>query len=307
MSSYIEEISKQLEGYGLLYERDYCTYMDLDNCFNLHRLVETGHFYSPIPSTIEIFADNYKAYERSERYLGIDMNIKVQEEFFQKVCLKEEVFKGFLEKEDKQFYLNNGNFEYVDSITYFTFIMHFNPKKIIEIGSGFTSALALEASKFWGLNIDFTFIEPYPERVKSLLYEQDYNSRVVQEIVQNVPIETLTDLSENDFLFIDSSHVSKVDSDVNYLFFEVIPNLKKGTIIHIHDIFTDFEYPLNWIYKGRFWNENYLLRGFLQYNNHFEVLCFNNFIFNKNKDSKNLDEKFVNDDFGGSIWLRKII
>ncbi|MGE7752391.1 class I SAM-dependent methyltransferase [Lysinibacillus fusiformis] len=304
MSSFFEEISKQLESYGLINGRDFCTYKDLDNCFNLHKQIETGHFYSPIPNTREIFSENYKAYERGNRYSGINLNIQIQDEFAQKVYMKEKSFKLFLEENSKQFYLNNGYFEYIDSITYFTLIDYFKPKKIIEIGSGFTSALALNTSKFFDLDVNFTFIEPFPERVKNLLTEQDYNSKVIEDIVQNVSVETLTNLDVNDFLFIDSSHVSKVNSDVNYLIFEVLPNLKKGTIIHFHDVFAEFEYPLDWIYRGDFWNESYILRAFLQYNNHFEIICFNSFIFNDK--SKFIDEN-VNNDCGGSIWLRKII
>ncbi|GLC87810.1 class I SAM-dependent methyltransferase [Lysinibacillus piscis] len=307
MSSFIEEISKELERNGLEYGNDFCTYIDLDTGFNLHKILETGHFYSPIPNTSEIFSENYKPYERNDDYLGINLNLQTQKDFVYRVNATRHEFNEFLEKNHDLFYLNNGYFGYVDSITYFTFINHFKPQKIIEVGSGFTSALALGTSIFCDLEIDFTFIEPYPERIKKLLEGKKEMGCLLEDIVQNIPISTFSNLNENDFLFIDSSHVSKINSDVNYLFFEVLPNLKKGTIIHIHDIFTQFEYPLDWIYNGRFWNENYILRAFLQYNNQFEILCFNNFAFDTFKDIHCLDENLLIDGhFGGSIWLRRI-
>lgn len=307
MSSFINEISNQLQQYGLVKEEDYCTYLDLDNALNLHRIIETGHFYSPVPNTNEIFSNNYESYVKSKEYKGINLNIKTQEEFMQIICSNNKLFDQFLAEEHNPFYLNNGRFEYVDSITYFTVINYFNPKKIIEIGSGFSSVLAIETARFLDLDIELTFIEPYPETLEKLLPEETYDNILIQEKVQTVQVDTFEKLDENDILFIDSSHVSKVDSDVNYLFFEVLPSLKKGIIIHIHDIFTSFEYPVDWTYQGRFWNESYLLRAFLQYNNEFEILCFNNFIFSNNHQNNNfLDTKLVNGDFGGSIWLRKL-
>jgi len=303
MSSYIEEISRQLEQFGLKNGEHFCSYIDLDNGLNLHRLIETGHFYSPVPNTNEIFSDDYVSYPKSNEFKGIQLNLETQEEFAKKACSNEKLFETFLNQEDNLFHINNNRFEYTDSITYFTFIEHFKPKKIIEVGSGFSSVLAMETSKFFNFDVDFTFIEPYPETLEKLLPAQAYESKLIKEKVQQVPLDFFTKLDEDDFLFIDSSHVSKVGSDVNYLLFEVLPGLKKGTIIHLHDIFADFEYPKAWVYKGRYWNESYLLRAFLQYNNHFEILCFNNFIFSENQI---LNHSLVNNDFGGSIWLRKL-
>jgi len=306
MSSYVDEISSQLEQYGLVEGEGFCSYLDIDNCLNLHRIIETGHFYSPVPDTNEIFSSDYVSYEKSKEYKGINLNLETQQEFFQKVCSNAALFNSFLAQKDNLFSLKNSRYEYVDSITYFTFIEQFKPKNIMEVGSGLSSVLAMETAKFLNLNVKFTFIEPYPKTLKKLLSEKTYEHTLIEKKVQHVPIDSFTGLSENDFLFIDSSHVSKLGSDVNYLYFEILPALKKGTIIHIHDIFTDFEYPVDWIYQGRFWNESYLLRAFLQYNDQFEILCFNHFIFSKNQSTNYLDPNLVNHDFGGSIWLRKL-
>jgi hypothetical protein len=129
--------------------------------------------------------------------------------------------------------------------------------------------------------------------------------RIVPEPIQNVDLAMFEELAANDILFVDSTHVSKTGSDVNRIFFEILPALASGVYIHFHDIFYPFEYPMDWVYEGRAWNEAYMLRTFLQYNQAFEIVCFNTFL-----------ERFFRDFFvehmplclkntGGSIWLRK--
>ena len=87
--------------------------------------------------------------------------------------------------------------------------------------------------------------------------------RLVNVKLQDVDLKEFDKLKSGDVLFIDSTHVSKIGSDVNYLFFEILPRLHRGVYIHIHDIFYPFEYPKDWIDEGRAWNENYILRAFL--------------------------------------------
>ena len=113
-------------------------------------------------------------------------------------------------------------------------------------------------------------------------------------------------LEKNDILFIDSTHVSKAGSDVNYILFEILPTLKEGVIIHFHDVFYPFEYPQGWIEKGFAWNEDYLLRAFLMYNSNFELLFFNTYMeqFHKTWIAKNMPDILKN--MGGGLWLRKV-
>ena len=112
-------------------------------------------------------------------------------------------------------------------------------------------------------------------------------------------------LQENDILFIDSTHVSKLNSDVNRIIFNILPALKKGVLIHFHDIFWPFEYPKTWVKEGRAWNEAYLLRAFLEYNTDFEILFFSHYthLFNREWIAANMP-LFLNN-LGGNIWLRK--
>ena len=97
------------------------------------------------------------------------------------------------------------------------------------------------------IKIHLTFVEPFPEeRLDSLVLPTD-NYVIIKDIVQNISSDLFSGLQENDILFIDSSHISKTYSDVNYLIFNILPNLKKGVVIHFHDIFFPFEYPSEWI------------------------------------------------------------
>ena len=159
-------------------------------------------------------------------------------------------------------------------------IRRHRPKQLIEVGSGFSSAAMLDVNdRFFTGDIRFTFIEPYPKRLLGLLTAQDKaKCKILQKGVQDVPISTFEALEKDDILFIDSSHVGKIGSDVLYILNSVLPALKAGVVIHFHDVMWPFEYPKVWFDIGRAWNEAYLLRAFLQYNGAFEILFFNSFL-----------------------------
>ena len=130
---------------------------------------------------------------------------------------------------------------------------------------------------------------------------------MVKKKIEDVPFDYFERLGSGDMLFIDSSHTVKFDGDVNYLFFEVLPRLRRGVYIHIHDIFFPFDYPKNWVFdEYRFWAEQYLLHAFLMFNDSFEVVYSNSYMGEKH--SKEVKKVFSQSPFykGGSIWLRKI-
>ena len=145
----------------------------------------------------------------------------------------------------------------------------------------------------------------YPDVLFSLFRNDDLEKcKVIQNKVQNVEIETFKKLKKNDILFVDSSHVSKTGSDVNFILFKVLPVLNSGVIIHFHDIFYPFEYPKDWVYGGRNWNECYILRAFLSYNSDFEILIFSDYL---HKHHPELFERIpmLKKNTGGSLWIRK--
>lgn len=186
-------------------------------------------------------------------------------------------------------------------------LRHLMPKKVIEIGSGFSSCATLDTNEmFFNGSLELTFIEPYPDLLMSLIKKEDTkNINVIPQRLQDVELSEFETLEANDILFIDSTHVSKINSDVNLIFFEILPVLSSGVYIHFHDIFFPFEYPKHWIYEGRAWNEIYMLRAFLQYNSNFSIVLMNTFM-------EHFHEPFFREEMplclknrGGSIWVRK--
>src|SRR5262249_1522191 len=137
---------------------------------------------------------------------------------------------------------------------------------------------------------------------------------VLPRNVQEVAPAVFEELERGDILFIDSSHVSKTYSDVNYLFFEILPRLRSGVYVHLHDVFYPFEYPKEWVYQGRGWNEAYLARAFLQYNDAFEIQLFNSFLerFHRDRLSRTMPlcTRYVDANMvatsAQSLWLKKV-
>lgn len=286
-----------------------------------------GHYYSPIPDLKLVVEKKETLFtKKSKGLLGIDLR-----EDEQKILLTEigayynDVPFPEQKSVDFRFYFDNTMFTNSDAIFLYSIIRNFKPKNIIEIGSGFSSAVILDTNeKYFQNDIHCTFIEPHQERLHSLLKKSDFESKnveLIEKFAQDIEIERLKQLGENDILFIDSSHVAKVGSDVCYLIFEVLPKLNEGVIIHIHDVFTNFEYPEEWVMEGRAWNEIYLLRAFLQYNESFEVLLFNSFLEDNNEEwfENNMpkclelhEKRVINGkevyykNRGQSIWLKKV-
>lgn len=113
-------------------------------------------------------------------------------------------------------------------------------------------------------------------------------------------------LEENDFLFIDSSHVGKIGSDVLFELFEILPRLREGVIVHFHDVFYPFEYPRGWLETNHWaWNEDYFLRAFLQNNSVWDILFFNNYIGMTFPEMLRKWMPLYLKNIGGSLWLRK--
>ncbi len=205
---------------------------------------------------------------------------------------------------------HNSWFTYADATILYLMIMNFKPKRIVEVGSGYSSAMMLDINNSeFDNSISLTFIDPNPQdRLMGLIRESDKKSAtIVPKMVQHVDVASFTSLEENDILFIDNSHVSKIGSDVNHMFFEILPILKSGVIIHIHDIFNGFMYPKHWIYDVKTnWNEIFLCRSFLMYNTAFEILFFPDYLINKEPDLFKNDFPYLCKTRNQSIWLRKL-
>ncbi len=307
MKQIIKEIAKKLPPIKrVLLERDQAR----EELKKYGGFVPPGHFYSPIPSLDEIKIREDIIFEKIARKIpSIDLNEEEQMNLFArfKKYYDELPFKA--DKTDSlRYFFENPTYSYSDAIFLYCMIRHVQPKAIIEIGSGYSSCVTLDTNElFFNNNISCTFIEPYPQLLESLIKEDDKDKiEIICGKLQDVEVDKFASLSSGDILFVDSTHVSKVDSDVNYIFFEILPSLTNGVYIHFHDIFYPFEYPKEWIYEGRAWNENYILRAFLQYNRAFKVIFYNTFL------EHFYEEKFMSEmplcmkNKGGSIWLKKI-
>jgi len=276
-----------------------------------YKFVPPGHFYSPIPSLDDIKKVENEIWrnELVNNLPGLSLNtdeqLKLLEEF--KSYYQDLPFTA--EKNNKlRYYFENPAYSYSDAVFLYCMIRKTKPKQIIEIGSGYSSCAMMDTNElFFENKINITFIDPYPELLISLMKENDrIKYTVIPERLQNCEIEKFSILQENDILFIDSTHVSKIHSDVNMILFEILPRLKKGVYIHFHDIFYPFEYPKEWVYEGRAFNESYILRAFLEYNNDFSIVFFNTFLEYFFKDKFESEMPLCLKNLGGSIWIKKI-
>jgi len=272
----------------------------------MNKKFEDGHFYSTIPSKQDI--DSHSPESIDQVISKIDINIAGQKELLDKYC---SLFPNYFFPADKspqcRYYYNNGFFNISDSFFYFCFLHTVRPKKIIEVGSGFSSALSLDTAKsIENYNPSFTFIEPYPQRLYNLISNEDKKStKIIESKVQDVDLDLFSELEEGDLLFIDSSHVSKYGSDLNHILFNIIPLLKRGTYVHFHDIFSNFEYPDHWLQQGRYWNENYLLRAFLTNNSQWKIHFFNRFVHEYFNETIQTKITPLSNNPGGSLYIHK--
>lgn len=179
-----------------------------------------------------------------------------------------------------RYHYENSWFSYSDAIFLHCFLRRFQPRRIVEVGSGFSSAVILDTvDRFSPRRPEITFIDPSPDRLMSLLVEGDSErARFIGRKIQDVPPDVLLALGPGDLLFLDSSHVVKCGSDVQLLMLEILPRLRRGVFVHFHDIFYPFDYPPDWMAKGRYWNENYFLRAFLCHNSEWDIRFFNTYV-----------------------------
>jgi hypothetical protein len=160
--------------------------------------------------------------------------------------------------------------------------------------------------RFFAQPLELTFIEPFPETLRSLMKEGDArDTRVLEARLQDVPPTEFDRLKAGDILFVDSTHVAKVGSDVNRLIFEILPRLASGVHVHFHDVFYPFEYPRAWVDAGIAWNEQYLLRAFLQYNDAFRVVLMNTFLEYFHEELFRQKMPLCLRNWGGSLWIRR--
>lgn len=240
-------------------------------------LFPAGHFYSPVPDVDDLARRREALWPANPEVAYIDLNDSHHKRIIEE-CLPRytESFDYPAEgPEDEQlegFYVNNSQFSNLDCRLLFCLLQEWRPRRVIEVGGGYSTLLTADVNhRFLGDAIHFTCIEPYPRTF--LERPLDGLTELLVQRVEEVPLARFDALGAGDILFIDSSHVCKTGSDVNYLYFEVIPRLKPGVRVHVHDIFLPAEYPPDWVLEdNRSWNEQYLLRAMLTHNPRYRVL-----------------------------------
>lgn len=273
--------------------------------------ITPNHFYQPIPDTKSLTDDLWL---HVSELVGIDINEEGQ------LHLLQEFFRRFKKEYDclprqkspipYQYYMDNPLFGALDAKILYCMIRYFKPRRVIEIGSGYSTYISAQAilknEEESGEKTELIAIDPFP----SLTLRNGFPglSKLVCAKVERVGTDEFAKLQENDILFIDSSHVLKIGNDVQHIYFEILPRINKGVVVHIHDIFMPMEYPKVWVQKWHiFWNEQYLLQAFLTYNNAFEVLWAAVYMRQKNREF--LEKAFgpgeQHYERGGSFWMRR--
>jgi len=275
-----------------------------------NRRFPPGHFHSALPDLAFVTANREQLFSTNPRELpGIELNLEGQLEWLARFSETKLPLAFPVEKNsDYRYYFQNDRYGAMDALVYASFVSETSPQRIVEVGSGYSTALLLDLIDRLASPPALTCIEPHPDHtLNTLLWPGDRSKfQLLPQTLEVTPVETFLQLERNDILFIDSTHVSKIGSDVNYLFFEILPRLKSGVLIHIHDIFYPFDYPEEWVTTGVAWNEGYLLRAFLQFNSQFRIEFFSHYLFQHH--SPELRARLPNAlrNGGGSLWLRRM-
>lgn len=199
----------------------------------------------------------------------------------------------------------NDYFSGLDAVVYYSLIRHLKPRRIVEIGGGYSTRIAGKALAA-NQSGRITCIEPEPEaRLNGSLF----GVHLVRKRVEELDVSFFSSLEANDILFIDSSHTVKFGSDVCYEFLELLPTLKRGVWVHVHDIFFPHDYPAEWLLERRLaLNEQYLLEAFLSFNRDFEIALSNYWLQLDHRDK--LDRVWPNALAAGtgpsSFWMRRV-
>jgi hypothetical protein len=265
--------------------------------------VTPARFNQPIP---DIQSLPETLWSQPSELIGIDMNERAQLDLL-KSFLK---FRGEYEQfptepaaDRDRFYLGNGLFDGVDALLSYCMVRHFDPRLIIEVGSGFSSLVMGTAAAKNGSE-PLICIEPFPREFLRKGFPG--LQTLIEKKVQEIELELFSQLQSGDILFIDSSHTVKIGGDVNYLFLEVLPRLNPGVIVQMHDIFLPFEYRRDWVLdEFRFWTEQYLLQAFLTFNSGFEVLLANYFLSRYHEEALKSVFPDLRRWIGGSFWMRR--
>ncbi len=271
-----------------------------------------GHYYSPIVDVDDVLNAADRLFERRvAQVAGVEPDMASAQQLM-------EVFtaNGWLDDvpwrdepvDGLRYHFDNDQFRHADALFYAYMLRHIRPRRVVEVGSGWSTCVLLDARDRWPeVAPQITAIDPDVSRLRARLGDDDFASLTLHEArVQDLPLEVFDSLAESDILFIDSSHVLKTASDVNHLIFEVLPRVPKGVWIHVHDVMWPFEYPRSWVQEGRSWNESYAWRAFLSFNETFRIQLWPTQLMALHEAWFHEHLPLALRDPGGSLWLRRV-
>ena len=312
-------ISRLVTKYTLaIYKRVAIEGIGSDACLKEGFLPVPVHYYSPIPDIFDL--SKRKIWDKKSNLTGVNFNEKTQIAFLHelgKKYAKECDWPLKPTKNPADYFVDNQGFSYGCAAALHSMIRHYKPKRVIEIGSGNSSqviAAALSINKMKDhQKSKYIIVDPYPTHyLAKRPGRSGYYSQLLKQKVELLDPKFFDQLDKNDILFIDSGHTVRIGGDVNFLFLEVLPRLKPGVVVHIHDIALPYEYPkvyaTNEVFR-QFWTEQYLLQSFLIFNPTFEVLLAMNYIQTDHK--KDFEKAFPLYDLkihifsSGSFWIRR--
>lgn len=263
------------------------------------------HYYEPQFD----FRRRQLSYAQDRALPGIDWNIAGQLEFLERFSYAQELSVLPKQKPNAlEFYFNNGTFESGDAEYWYQLIRAVKPKRIVEIGSGNSTLMAIKAvhknrEQDADYECEHVCIEPY-----EMPWLEKTGVTIVRKKIEDFDIAFFSKLEENDILFIDSSHVIRPQGDVLFEYLELLPTLKKGVIVHVHDIFSPRNYLEQWLdAEVKLWNEQYLLEAFLSNNRDWKIIGALNYLRHHHYDSlKSATPHLTPDREPGSFYLQKI-
>lgn len=241
---------------------------------------------------------------------GIDWNTKEQLKILSTFSSSHELSNTPKTRSDKlEFHLNNGAFESGDAEYWYQLIRSIKPKRIIEVGSGHSTLMAIKAirknrEEDSNYQCKHFCIEPY-----EMPWLEKTGVSVVRKKIEDVELSFFSELESNDILFIDSSHIIRPQGDVLFEYLELLPTLNKGVIVHIHDIFSPKNYLKQWVEENViFWNEQYLLEAFLSHNNSWKIVGALNYLHHNYYENLKLVAPFLTlDREPGSFYIQKVV
>lgn len=274
------------------------------------RFAKPGHFYSPIPRLSDALEHVNAAFrDRPSDLPGIDLRLDAQLTLAARLTALQEDFDApSTPAASHRYYTENPSYGRGDALILESMLRELRPRQIIEIGSGHSSALMLDTiDRYLDDDVSITFIEPFADVLREQFRRGDADRcEVVEQPLQSVDVSMFDELEPGDLLFIDSTHVVRPGSDVLREILEILPRLRPGVVVHLHDIFYPFEYPPFWVKEGRVWGEAYLLRAFLVHNSQFEIMLWPNYVeFAAREAFREVWPKMVGEGFG-AIWLRRV-